>query len=724
MLNKLFNTSFLKGISNSYSQIFFSDNSWFGVLLLTVTFLNPYAGAAGLIAVLVSNTLALRLGYDRIAISRGIYGFNSLLTALGLGVTFEHSWLLLIIVILATFLNLLITMSLQGILSKYYLPFLSLPFLITLWIIILATRSFEALSLNEKGIFALNELYKLGGGTLIKLYETTQAIPLPLAFKAYFASLGAIFFQFNIIAGILIAAGLFFFSRIAFTLSLIGFFSAWWFYQLLGIDMSIFTYNYVGFNYILTAIAIGGYFFVPSPASYFWTVILTPLVALITVSFYNFFSIFQLPVYSLPFNMVVLMFIYAIKMRLYPSGALTEVYIQRHSPEENLYTHLISKNRFRYIYNIPIKLPFWGKWTVSQGHNGEYTHKDEYRHAWDFVINGNNGKQFKNEGNSLTDYYCFEKAVIAPADGVVSDVQDGITDNAVGRENLINNWGNTIVIKHAEAFYSKLSHLKENSIKVRKGDYVKSGDIIAACGNSGRSPYPHLHFQLQSTPYIGSKTTDYPVNHYISDTPNGPVLNSFAHPLINEVVSNVAIDSLLQNAFQFTAGQILEPQIILNQTTVNAKWEVVTNIYNQTYLWEKETQSAAYYMNDGTLFRFTHFEGSRNSLLYLVYLALYEVMLATYDNVTIASKFPAHQIFNNYSLYVHDFIAPFMNLAHANYSLRYKTDNSALAPENATLLSEVNTKVISQEKIKYSFETLISHKSIESIKVFTRNYNN
>ncbi len=716
--------SFTKGVSGSYSQIFFSDNIWFGWLLLAVTFLNPYAGIAGLFAVLLSNSLALWLGYDRTLTAKGVYGFNSLLTALGLGVTFEQSWQLFIIVMLATFLNLLISLSLQGILSKYYLPFLSLPFLITLWIVILATRSFDALTLNEKGIFALNELYKTGGDALVKLYEASQSIPLPVSLKAYFASLGAIFFQFNLIAGILIAAGLFFFSRIAFTLSLLGFYSAWLFYQLLGIDMSIFIYNYAGFNYILTAIAIGGYFFVPSISSYVWTIVLTPLVALINVSLYNLFSVFQLPVYSIPFNIVVLMFIYAIKMRIYPSGSLSEVYIQRHSPEENLYTHLISKNRFRYIYHLPVKLPFWGEWTVSQGHNGEYTHKDEYRHAWDFIINDKSGKQYKNEGNTVGDYYCFEKAVLAPADGVVSDIQDGIADNAVGKENLINNWGNTIVIKHAEGFYSKLSHLKEQSIKVKKGDHVKAGDIIAACGNSGRSPYPHLHFQLQATPYIGSKTIDYPVSHFISNQNGSLVLKSFEQPQQNETVSNVQINALLQNAFEFKAGQLIETDILIDGTTCKAKWEVMTTIYNQSYLWDKETRSAAYYMNDGTLFRFTHFEGSRNSLLYIGYLALYEVMLASYKQIKITSNFPNNQIFNNFSLFPHDFIAPFKNLVNSEYLLEYKMEETALAPSEIVLQPEVKTRIVRNERTKHSFEVVISRKGVENIKVKTQNYNN
>lgn len=712
----------VKGVLNSYSQVFFSDNTWFAALLVAVTFFNPYAGIIGLIAVLVANLLAFKLGYNRELISKGFYGFNSLLVALGIGVFYEHSLALAAVVLISSVLCLFVSLSLQSIFGKYYLPILSLPFLITTWVVILATRSFDALTINEKGIFVLNELYKIGGQQMVNLYEESISLQLPISVKAYLTSLGAIFFQYNIIAGFIIALGLFFFSRIAFTLSLVGFYSAWLFYQFLGVDMSIFVYNYIGFNYILTAIAIGGYFFIPSAASYAWAVILTPIVALITVSFYNLLPVFQLPILSIPFNIIVLLFIHAIKMRVYPSASLLEVNIQRHSPEENLYTYLVSKSRFRYWYYVPIKLPFWGEWTVLQAHNGEYTHKDEYRHAWDFAITDKNGRQFKNDGYSLTDYYCYNKSVLAPADGVIVEIQDGIADNSLGKVNLINNWGNTIIIKHNEYLYSNISHLKEQSIRVKKGDPVKSGDVLATCGNSGRSPYPHLHFQLQATPFIGSKTIEYPISHFCCKL-NG-IFNSknFEIPCKDEVISNIQVNPLLQKAFELTAGQVLK--ITIRSASIkHAYWEVGINSYNQTFLWEKETNSIAYFVNDGALFRFTHFEGSKKSSLYLGYLTFYEVLMTNYIGVKVESTFPATQIFNPVSILGHDFIAPFISLINAKFLLQYEHDETAVFnPSCIIFKSSVTTYVFRNKKVKYNFETLITEKGIEEIKVITFGY--
>ncbi len=48
--------------------------------------------------------------------------------------------------------------------------------------------------------------------------------------------------------------------------------------------------------------------------------------------------------------------------------------------------------------------------------------------------------------------------------------------------------------------YLMYAHLKQNSIRVTPGQEVKVGEEIAETGNSGNSPFPHLHFHLQNSP--------------------------------------------------------------------------------------------------------------------------------------------------------------------------------------------------------------------------------
>ncbi|UCG28059.1 MAG: urea transporter, partial [Bacteroidales bacterium] len=82
---------FMKGILNSYSQVFFSEHRLFAFLLILITFIDLFAGFCGLLSVLVTISVGYIIGLDKQKISRGIYGFNSLLVGLGLGIYYDIS---------------------------------------------------------------------------------------------------------------------------------------------------------------------------------------------------------------------------------------------------------------------------------------------------------------------------------------------------------------------------------------------------------------------------------------------------------------------------------------------------------------------------------------------------------------------------------------------------------------------------------------------------------
>ncbi len=698
---------YLRSISNSYSQVFFSDHRGFAVLLLIISFFDPYAGVAGLIAVVSTSTVAFLINLDKSATARGLYGFNSLLTGLGLGVYYYFSMHLIFIIVLAAIFTLFISVSLQGVLGKYNLPYLSFPFIISIWIFFIATSSFTTLNINERGIYTLNEFYAMGGMPLVRLYESFYSLHLPVFIHSFFVSLSAIFFQYNIVAGILIAFGLLLFSRIAFTLACMGFAVAYLFYSFIGVEFSSVDYSYIGFNYILTSIAIGGFFLVPSARSYLSVVILIPLVAVVTLSFSNILHTFHLPVYSLPFSMITLLYLYILKFRVDYSYKLSEVFFQFNSPEKNLYTFQNKRERFRYKHLVPLKLPFFGTWSVSQAHQGEYTHKDQWQHAWDFVILDQQNQQYKNDGNYTQDYFCFNKPVVSPGNGVIEKVTDDIEDNTIGQINLQENWGNTVIIKHADNVYSKLSHLKQNSIIVKEGQRVKYGERIGKCGNSGRSPFPHLHFQIQEHPYIGSATMDYPIANYITHKEGQAEFCSYHKPQKDEKVSNVEVNALLQKAFQFIPGQVLTFSVKGEKTEIKEiKWEVHVNPYNQSYLYCKESNAYAYFENQDSLFFFTQFYGSRKGLLYNFFLGAYKIQKGFYKNMEIADVYPLHQHFPKRYLWIQDFFSPFIIVGRSRFRLSYthyeeSFDTAEISLESSAINS-IGRKNLSEKKFSLS----------------------
>ncbi|MCG9679948.1 M23 family metallopeptidase [Vibrio sp. Isolate24] len=92
------------------------------------------------------------------------------------------------------------------------------------------------------------------------------------------------------------------------------------------------------------------------------------------------------------------------------------------------------------------------------------------------------GKRHTHTGIDLT---CKRgEPIYAPADGVVETVRPSTKG-----------FGNFLTLRHSFGFVSSYAHLAK--FKVRSGQFVSKGDLIAACGNSGNSTGPHLHYEVR-----------------------------------------------------------------------------------------------------------------------------------------------------------------------------------------------------------------------------------
>jgi len=153
-----------------------------------------------------------------------------------------------------------------------------------------------------------------------------------------------------------------------------------------------------------------------------------------------------------------------------------------------------------------LSLPFKGRWLVVWGGDtkelNQHHDTPNQRFAFDFLGVDENGKTRKGADETNEDYLAFGREILAPADGLVTDVLDGVRDNSPGSMNPYSALGNAVFIQHSENEVSVLAHLKRKSITVKAGDNVKKGQVIGLCGNSGNSSEPHLHYHLQNTPII------------------------------------------------------------------------------------------------------------------------------------------------------------------------------------------------------------------------------
>ena len=75
------------------------------------------------------------------------------------------------------------------------------------------------------------------------------------------------------------------------------------------------------------------------------------------------------------------------------------------------------------------------------------------------------------------------KEIVAPADGTV--VFAGLEGG----------YGNVLVVDHGYGIKTRFGHLA--FIKVKAGERVKRGDVVAAVGNTGRSTGPHVHYEVR-----------------------------------------------------------------------------------------------------------------------------------------------------------------------------------------------------------------------------------
>ncbi|MGW7294620.1 M23 family metallopeptidase [Streptomyces xiamenensis] len=70
---------------------------------------------------------------------------------------------------------------------------------------------------------------------------------------------------------------------------------------------------------------------------------------------------------------------------------------------------------------------------------------------------------------------------------------EGVFRDIAGPKRII---GNHVTIDLGGGRYALYAHLQRGSLRVREGDRVTAGQVLAACGNSGNTSEPHVHFQL------------------------------------------------------------------------------------------------------------------------------------------------------------------------------------------------------------------------------------
>lgn len=126
------------------------------------------------------------------------------------------------------------------------------------------------------------------------------------------------------------------------------------------------------------------------------------------------------------------------------------------------------------------------------------------RYAVDWEQLNTAGSIYSGPQQKLESYAIFGQPALAVADSVVASVVDGQPEQTPGKYPtnipLADADGNCVILDLGEHRYTLYAHLQPGSIKVRRGDHVKLGQVLGLVGDSGNSIVPHLHFQVTAGP--------------------------------------------------------------------------------------------------------------------------------------------------------------------------------------------------------------------------------
>jgi murein DD-endopeptidase len=126
------------------------------------------------------------------------------------------------------------------------------------------------------------------------------------------------------------------------------------------------------------------------------------------------------------------------------------------------------------------------------------------RFAIDWVRLRDDGKTFHDDEKDNKDYLAYGTEALAVADGVVTEVKDGIPENVPGIDSravpitLETVGGNHVILDIGGGHFAFYAHLQPGTLRVKLGEKVRRGQVLGLVGNSGNSTEPHLHFQIEN----------------------------------------------------------------------------------------------------------------------------------------------------------------------------------------------------------------------------------
>ena len=213
---------------------------------------------------------------------------------------------------------------------------------------------------------------------------------------------------------------------------------------------------------------------------------------------------------------------------------------------------------------VVISSPLVGEdWVAANGPSNTSAHRRalipinghayiSQRFAIDWVQMYPDGKTYKGDPSDNKNYRAYGTEIHAVADGVVTQVGDGIPQNTPGAKSLAvpitleTIGGNHVIMEIGNGLFAFYAHMQPGSLRVKVGDKVTRGQVLGLLGNTGNSSEPHLHFQIcNANSELGSEGLPYAFASFevqgkanedkLSMFPGGPVKHEMEIPTEDEI---------------------------------------------------------------------------------------------------------------------------------------------------------------------------------------------
>lgn len=166
------------------------------------------------------------------------------------------------------------------------------------------------------------------------------------------------------------------------------------------------------------------------------------------------------------------------------------------------------------------------------------------------------GRMFEGQRGTLENWHGYGADVLAVADARVAAAVDGRPDRNFRPRSATHDpaqgSGNHISLDLGHGRFAFYEHLKPGSVRVRPGDRVRRGQVIAALGDSGDTAGPHLHFHVaDANATLGAEGVPFAIDSFeqvgvyasiqqtfagVPWSPSGPVEVRNRMPAANAVV--------------------------------------------------------------------------------------------------------------------------------------------------------------------------------------------